>query len=604
MKEKKSKKVVKTTISNKLLILFIFIATIFMSIGYATINSVVLDINGTAFIDVDENVHITVATSGHTDSTINSFSGTMLNSTVDLTNNNTETFTITIYNNDDHTVLFDQVLRDTETSLFYDNQNITFDINGLNRYYSLVPNQSVTFTMTFHYVDNFTPSTASDKILNSYINFKFRTGYTVTYNNINTTNQNYDTVVFENNNLVVNFNGDIPYDVQVKSGNTVLTPNTNYTYSNNILTVPSVTNNITIDRYYQIVYNLDGGTNNANNPSKYLHGSSETILNPTKSGSTFDGWYDNSSFTGTAITSTSGKTGTLTLYAKWSSNPYNIATTYITSLVGDADINSTNIITVNPPTGETCTNTFAYDGTVDKNLRYVGANPCNYVKFNCDSSDNCELWRIVGVMKGIDTDPVLKLVAPLSSSTRPWNTVNNNNNWDSAALCTYLNNDYLNALNNGVISDYVLNTPWYIGKVAYNSTTPNFYSGEKGTQSSNHYIGIISPSDYGYATSGTSDSTRSICINNALSGNSITSTCYDNDYLFQGDQLYQWTITANNSGNSVIRISNGGRSTRQNIGSNYVYNYRPAVYIKSNIKINTQTGNGSSNSPYELSASN
>ena len=38
----------------------------------------------------------------------------------------------------------------------------------------------------------------------------------------------------------------------------------------------------------------------------------------------------------------------------------------------------------------------AYDETVDNNLRYIGANPNNYVSFNV------ELWRIIGVMNNID----------------------------------------------------------------------------------------------------------------------------------------------------------------------------------------------------------
>ena len=42
------------------------------------------------------------------------------------------------------------------------------------------------------------------------------------------------------------------------------------------------------------------------------------------------------------------------------------------------------------------TDELAYDGTADNNLRYVGANPNNYVLFNN------ELWRIIGVMNNID----------------------------------------------------------------------------------------------------------------------------------------------------------------------------------------------------------
>lgn len=49
------------------------------------------------------------------------------------------------------------------------------------------------------------------------------------------------------------------------------------------------------------------------------------LAEPTKTGYTFNGWYDNASFTDEAITTiTSGSTGNVTLYAKWTSNSYTI----------------------------------------------------------------------------------------------------------------------------------------------------------------------------------------------------------------------------------------------------------------------------------------
>ena len=591
---------------NRLLLFCLSAIVLFMAIGYASINNVTLSLAGTGNVDVDENVHITVATSAHSNSTINSFSGTMLNSTVDLTNNNTETFTITIYNNTSNDYMFDQVLRDTEQSLFYDNQNITFTLNGLNRYDTLAHGQSVTFTITFGYVNGFTPSSPSDRILNSYINFKFKKGYTVTYSNITTlNNSNYPTVAFENDSMVATFSNDVPYDVKVTMGNSILAENIDYTYvtdqnnsSNKVLTVNNVTNNITIERYYQIVYNLNGGTNNANNPNKYLHGSSETLLDPTKTNSTFGGWYDNAGFTGNAITSTSGKTGTLTLYAKWSGGT-ELATTFITGLTNGASTNSTNIITKTAPDGATCTYTFAYDGTSDNNLRYIGADPCNYVKFNCDSSGNCETWRIIGVMNGVSSDPVLKIVKNDNTLSRAWHS-KNNNTWVGSGMQTYLNNDYLATSSSGVINDYVLSAQWPIGAIAYNGTVSTAYTAAGGTLSSSMSIGIMSATDYYYATSGTNDSTRNTCLTSSMSGNGITSTCYNNDYLFITGQN-QWTIDKSSQGNSVVYISNSGKAVRGNATSSY--RYRPVVYLKSNVRIKTD-GEGTTSKPFELVAGN
>ena len=591
---------------NRLLLFCLSLIVLFMAIGYASINNITLSLAGTGNVDVDENVHITVATSAHSNSTINSFSGTMLNSTVNLANNNTETFTITVYNNTNDDYMFDQVLRDTEQSLFYDNQNITFTLNGLNRYDTLAHGQSKTFTITFGYVNGFTPSSSSDRVLNSYINFKFKKGYTVTYSNITTqNNSDYPTVAFENDSMVATFSSDVPYDVKVTMGNSVLVENTDYTYvadqnnnSNMVLTVNSVTNNITIERYYQIVYNLNGGTNNANNPDKYLHGSSESISAATKTNSTFSGWYDNAGFTGNAITSTSGKTGTLTLYAKWSAGT-ELATTFITGLTNGASTNSTNIITETAPDGATCTYTFAYDGTSDNYLRYIGADPCNYVKFNCDSSGNCETWRIIGVMNGVDSSSVLKIVKNDNTLSRAWNS-KNNNTWVDSGMQTYLNNDYLATFNSGVINDYVLNAQWPIGAIAYNGTVSTAYTAAAGTLSSAMSIGLMSATDYYYATSGTNDSTRNTCLTSSMSGNSITSTCYNNDYLFISGQN-QWTIDKSSQGNSVVYISNSGKAVRGNATSSY--RYRPVVYLKSNVRIKTD-GEGTTSKPFELVAGN
>ena len=109
-------------------------------------------------------------------------------------------------------------------------------------------------------------------------------------------------------------------------------------------------------------------------------------------------------------------------------------------------------------------------------------------------------------------------------------------------------------------------------------------------------------SDYYFATSGTNDSTRNTCLTSSMSGNSITSTCYSNDYLFISGQN-QWTMDKSSQGNSVIYVSNSGKAVRGNATS--AYYYRPVVHLKSTVKIKTSgNGNGSINNPYELHVGN
>ncbi len=73
---------------------------------------------------------------------------------------------------------------------------------------------------------------------------------------------------------------------------------------------------------YSITYNLGGGTNAAGNPTSYtIESSTIALADATRSGYAFAGWYDNSSFSGSKVTSIpQGSTGNRTLYARWISN--------------------------------------------------------------------------------------------------------------------------------------------------------------------------------------------------------------------------------------------------------------------------------------------
>ena len=69
---------------------------------------------------------------------------------------------------------------------------------------------------------------------------------------------------------------------------------------------------------YTITYKLDGGKNNAANPSGYGTREDDIILhNPTKSGYTFKGWYSDAKFTKKVTKIASGSTGNKTFYALW-----------------------------------------------------------------------------------------------------------------------------------------------------------------------------------------------------------------------------------------------------------------------------------------------
>ncbi|MBR6693816.1 MAG: InlB B-repeat-containing protein [Clostridia bacterium] len=76
---------------------------------------------------------------------------------------------------------------------------------------------------------------------------------------------------------------------------------------------------------YNILYNLDGGTNHASNPEKYTIEDNIDLNAPTKPGYTFVGWYLDGDFIN-PISNIANQTGNLTLYAKWEVNSYNLTT--------------------------------------------------------------------------------------------------------------------------------------------------------------------------------------------------------------------------------------------------------------------------------------
>jgi len=118
------------------------------------------------------------------------------------------------------------------------------------------------------------------------------------------------------------------------------------------------------------------------------------------------------------------------------------------------------------------------------NIRYYGANPNNYIYFNCSdysnqTSSTCETWRIIGVFDG-----KLKLIKGSQIGTYSWDNKNtstgaeNNsgkNDWTTARLMKLLNPvDYYINDNNDKDSEGN-----YLGySLYYNSTSGKCYSGK------------------------------------------------------------------------------------------------------------------------------
>ncbi len=240
--------------------------------------------------------------------------------------------------------------------------------------------------------------------------------------------------------------------------------------------------------------------------------------------------------------------------------------------------------------------------------RYIGADPNNYVTFNN------ETWRIIGVFTVDDgtgkKEERLKIIRNESIGNMAWNS-NNTNDWPNATLNTNLNNgDYwTNSLSEdakNMIGDAV----WYLGGTSNytgvsNGLTSHWYSYERGTTvysgrstSWTGKVGLMYPSDYGYATSGGTTTDRNACLNKELKrwDSSSYSDCKNNDWLYESS-YYQWTITPHASNSRyVFGLSNTGFVYCNNaFNTNGVH---PVVFLKSSIKI--VDGDGSSSNPYIL----
>ena len=140
---------------------------------------------------------------------------------------------------------------------------------------------------------------------------------------------------------------------------------------------------------------------------------------------------------------------------------------------------------------------------------------------------------------------------------------------------------------------------------ASNGLASHFYGNERGTTvysgrptTWTGKIGLMYPSDYGYATSGGTTKDRAACLAKELYNwdSSDFSDCKENDYLYNSS-LYQWTLAPYSAdAYLVFRVGDGGRvSYGIAIGT---FAVRPVLFLKSNIQVDK--GTGAKSDPYQL----
>ena len=278
----------------------------------------------------------------------------------------------------------------------------------------------------------------------------------------------------------------------------------------------------------------------------------------------------------------------------------------------------------------------------DGNIRYIGANPDNYVYFNCSdytnqSDSTCEKWRIIGLFNNITKsdgtkENLVKIVKSESIGTIAWDENLSGGYWANATLQQNLNSGtyYTTTLKNDVTRSKIENVMWNLGasSTITDVTAKMFYERERSVNTNNDEIsawtgkvGLIYASDYGYATSGGTTANRTTCLQTALNNwkNSDVSDCKDNNYLYKSSHV-QWLLNLYGDARdlNVLNIDIRGKvsdtakfttSTSTKIKyeplepvvlpNNQNVNVYPSLYLKSNISISA--GTGSSSDPYQLS---
>ena len=262
----------------------------------------------------------------------------------------------------------------------------------------------------------------------------------------------------------------------------------------------------------------------------------------------------------------------------------------------------------------------------DNNIRYIGADPSNYVYFNCSDYSNqsdstCEKWRIIGVFNNItkedgSKEDLVKIIRDDSLGNIAWNS-NSVNDWSTSSLQTTLNGDYYNgtyatgAFKNDSTRNAIESVVWNLGgsSTYIDVTASMFYERERGTTvysgrptTWTGKIALMYPSDYGYATAGGTTTNRDSCLAKELYNwdGSDVSDCNNNDYLYKSSYS-QWTLTPNSSISGTAFVANTQGFVVSSY-DNFVYGtngVRPAAYLKSSISLSS-VGDGSSTSPYQL----
>ena len=292
---------------------------------------------------------------------------------------------------------------------------------------------------------------------------------------------------------------------------------------------------------------------------------------------------------------------------------------------------------------ETLMSTSTPDVYEENGLRYEGADPNNYICLDNKTSGACSssslLFRIIGLFDEeyssngttrAGTKKLLKVIDTNNyggASGKVWNSAGTNN-WSTASLKTELNGTYLDALLgtlnvNSKLSSAIANAKWHLGGASDSNhqtlTAEGIYTEERNTSAiysgnpSSIYakVGLMYPSDYGYATVGGSATSKENCRAKELYNwdDSSYSDCKNNDWLFTsqatswGSNKSEWLLSPYSSDSSrAARLNRAGYVglSINGIVGDYLLAVRPTFYLDSSILKIVGTGDGTKDNAYRV----
>ena len=322
--------------------------------------------------------------------------------------------------------------------------------------------------------------------------------------------------------------------------------------------------------------------------------------------------------------------------------------TYFSS--GDGSFTNPFVIgdAVEEPSGNSFDTVFAANNTDifnENGLRYEGADPKNYICLDNKTSGACSssslLFRIIGLFdeeyssNGTTSSGTKKLLKVIDTNNfggtdgKYWNRTQtsgkNYNDWSTATLKTELNDTYLSALLatsgvNSKLESAIITSKWHLGGAGLSNyqtlTAEGIYTEERNTSAISSgnpcsiyaKVGLMYPSDFGYATVGGTTTNKTGCRAKELYNwnSSSYSDCKNNDWIFTSQNSFadnrEWLLSPYSMNSTDAAHLYSGGYVHLNgyrvVGGKFAV--RPTFYLDSSILKIVGTGDGSSSNPYRV----